>query len=405
MTLRQAVERALAQNPEIAMARLDEVKAQEAVRVQKDPFAPHVFFGSGLAYTNGFPMSIDGAAPSVVQGRASEYLFNRQQSYVVARTKEEARGSAITAAAKKDEIAFRTASLYVDAERAARAGELARKEMESLVKVLATIESRVQEGRELPIEAKRAGFNLAHARSIADALNDDRETAETSLALVLGYSADDRVRPAAEERPVPVLPASEDGAVESALQSSKELQRLQSQIVAKGLDSRASKAARLPRADLVAQYGLFATFNHYQDYFLKYQRNNGEIGVSFVVPLVVGPAAGAAAAEADAEASKLRIQLSNTRNQIAADVRKSYREVRKADSLRDVARLDLEVARDQVAVNLAQFQEGRIRLSQVEDARVTESGKWVAFYDAQYALERAHWDLARQTGNLLSALR
>src|SRR5579862_7066433 len=92
MSLRQAVERALAQNPEIAMARLDEVKAQEAVRVQKDPFAPHVFFGSGLAYTNGFPMSIDGAAPSVVQGRASEYLFNRQQSYVVARTKEEARG-------------------------------------------------------------------------------------------------------------------------------------------------------------------------------------------------------------------------------------------------------------------------------------------------------------------------
>ena len=84
MTLRQAVERALQQNPEIAMARLDELKAQEAVRVQKDPFAPHVYFGSGLAYTNGFPMSIDGAAPSVVQGRVSESLFNRQQSYAVA---------------------------------------------------------------------------------------------------------------------------------------------------------------------------------------------------------------------------------------------------------------------------------------------------------------------------------
>src|ERR1035441_8826875 len=52
MNLRQAVERALQQNPEIAMARLDELKAQEAVRVQKDPFAPHVYFGSGLAYTN-----------------------------------------------------------------------------------------------------------------------------------------------------------------------------------------------------------------------------------------------------------------------------------------------------------------------------------------------------------------
>src|ERR1039457_6829003 len=118
MNLRQAVERALQQNPEIAMARLDEMKAQEALRVQKDPFAPHVYFGSGLAYTNGFPMSIDGAAPSVVQGHASQFLFNRQQSYVVARTKEEARGAGIAASAKKDDVAFRTAELFLDAERA-----------------------------------------------------------------------------------------------------------------------------------------------------------------------------------------------------------------------------------------------------------------------------------------------
>src|SRR5580698_4607990 len=84
MNLRQAVERALQQNPEIAMARFDELKAQAAVRAQKDPFLPHVYVGSGLAYTNGFPMSIDGAAPSIVQARASQFLFNRQQSYTVA---------------------------------------------------------------------------------------------------------------------------------------------------------------------------------------------------------------------------------------------------------------------------------------------------------------------------------
>ena len=94
----------------------------------------------------------------------------------------------------------------------------------------------------------------------------------------------------------------------------------------------AAKAARLPHVDLVAQYGLFATFNHYQDYFLKYQRNNGEIGVSIVLPLLLGPAVSAAAAEADADASKLRIQLANTRNQITADTHQSYREVRKAEA-------------------------------------------------------------------------
>ena len=342
LTLRQAVDRALQQNPEIAMARLDEVKALAAVRVQKDPFAPHVYFGSGLAYTNGFPMSIEGAAPSVVQGRASQYLFNRQQSYVVAETKEEARGAGIAATSKQDDVAFRTSSLYLDAERAGRASEMARKEVESLEKVLTTVQSRVEEGRELPIESKRAELNLARARQLADALEADRETAQTSLAMVLGYSAEDRVRPAAEERPAPPLPASEDAAVESALGSSKELRRLESQIAVKGLEGRAAKAARLPRVDLVAQYGLFATFNHYQDYFLKYQRNNGEIGVSFLVPLLAGPGVRGAAEQSDADAARLRIQLADTRNQIAADTRQSYREMRKAEAPRDVARLDLE---------------------------------------------------------------
>jgi len=405
MSLRQAVERALEQNPEIAMARLDEMKAREAIRLQKDPFTPHVYFGSGLAYTNGFPMSIEGAAPSVVQGRVQQDLFNRQQSYVVARTREEARGAGIAASAKKDEIVFRTAVLFMDAERAARGEEMARQEIESAQKVLAVVESRVQEGRELPLESKRAELNLARARQTADSLDADRETAETSLAIVLGYGAEDRVEPAAGERAVPPMPPSEEAAVASALNSSKELRRLESEIAAKGLDDRAAKAARLPRVDLVAQYGLFATFNHFQDYFLKYQRNNGEIGVSFVLPLLVGPGVSAAAAEANAEASKLRIQLANTRNQITADTRQRYREVREAEAQRDVARLDLEVAREQLSVNLAQLHEGRVLLSQVEESRIAESSKWIAFYDAQYAVERAHWNLARQTGDLLAALQ
>ncbi|MFN7997297.1 MAG: TolC family protein [Bryobacteraceae bacterium] len=405
MTMKQAVGRAQQQNPEIAMAKLDEAKAREAIRIQKDPFTPRIYVGSGLAYSNGFPMSIDGSAPSVLQARASQFIFNRQQSYVLAQTKEEARGAVIATTAKKDDVAFRTASLYLDAERAARAVEMAQKEVESIEKVLATVQSRVQEGRDLPIEAKRAEFNLARAKQVADSLKADQESNETSLAIVLGYTADDRVRPAGEQRTSPQTPSSEAAAIEGALQASTELRHLESQIVAKGLESRAARAARLPRIDLVAQYGLFATFNHYQDYFVKYQRNNGEIGMSFQLPLLPGPGVSATAAQSDADAAKLRLQFSSTRNRITADVRQSFRDIRKAEELRDVARLDLEVAREQLTVDLAMMQEGRLLLRQVEEARIAENDRWVAFYDAQYSLERAQWNLARQMGDLMAMLK
>src|SRR5580693_8974156 len=128
MTLRQAVETALKQNPDITLARLDELKARQGVLVARDPFTPHLIIGSGLAYSSGFPMSIEGSAPSVVQANIVADLFNRQQSLAVAQAKENARGAALGVTSKRDEVVFRTAFLYLDAERAGRLGEFARKQ-------------------------------------------------------------------------------------------------------------------------------------------------------------------------------------------------------------------------------------------------------------------------------------
>src|SRR5947209_800848 len=80
------------------LARLDEVKARQAVRSARDPFFPRLVVGSGLAYSNGFPMSIEGSAPSIVQAQARAFIFNRPQSYQVAVAKENVRGATLTVA-------------------------------------------------------------------------------------------------------------------------------------------------------------------------------------------------------------------------------------------------------------------------------------------------------------------
>ncbi|HTS64699.1 MAG TPA: TolC family protein [Candidatus Acidoferrales bacterium] len=403
MTLRQAVALALKQNPEIELARLDEESARHAVRIARDPFLPHVTVGSGLAYTNGFPMSVEGSAPAVFQARASQYLFNRPQSYAVAQAKESARGAAMDVANKRDEIAYRTASLYLDAERSTRVAELARKEAESLQKVLDAVRAQVAEGRALPLVEKQAAFTLARARQIVENLEIEEAGDETSLAVAVGLSAADRVHPVIGERPAPSLPASEEAALQTALESSHELRKLQSQIAAKGLEIRGEKAARLPRADLIAQYGLFSKFNNYDLYFAKFERNNGEVGVSFQVPLFA-PGVSSQLEQTSTEVSHLRLELANARNRVSADLQQSFRDVKKAQTGAEVARLDLDVAREQLSVYLAQMEEGRVTLRQVEEARIAESDKWIAFYDAQYALEKARWSVLRLTGELVGSI-
>src|SRR5687768_13381551 len=88
MTLAEAIDTALRQNADIVIARLEEQKAAEQVRIARDPFTPRVIAGSGLAKTWGFPMSIEGSAPSVVQARVIQSLYNKPRSYEVAAARE-----------------------------------------------------------------------------------------------------------------------------------------------------------------------------------------------------------------------------------------------------------------------------------------------------------------------------
>jgi outer membrane protein len=405
ITLRDAVELALKQNPELALARLNERKADEAVRIARDPFVPKISAGSGLAYSSGLPMSIEGATPSIVQAQATQFVFNRQQTNLVAAARENARGVAIDASAKREEVAHRTALAYLEAERAARLAETARKQVVSLERVAETVQLRVSDGRELPIEAKRAALNLAKSRQRLQTLEAGRDYAEGSLAALLGFDEKEQVRIVVEDRTPAPLPADEAACAEAALASSKELRRLESALTAKGFEMRAQKAAKLPRVDLVAQYALLGRFNNYEDYFRKFQRHNGQLGVSFQIPIFAGPAVDALASQAATDAARLRLEMQAARNRIAMDARRFYQQVKQAEGARDVARLDLEVARDQLSVLLAQMEEGRAALRQVEEARLAEDEKWMAFVDSNYTVETARLNLLRQTGDLLASLQ
>ena len=405
LTIKQAVDRALTQNADVVMARLDEAKAAQGIRLARDPFIPRLDVGSGLAYTNGYPQSVEGSAPSVVTAKANAFVFNRPQTYVLATARENARGAALATASKRDEVAFRTASLYLDLERAAKLGDMAQKQVESLTKVAATARSRVEEGYELPIEEKRAVVELKRSQQRLESIQFDQDASERSLAVVLGYGAEDHVRTAGEEAYAGPLPETEEAALASALDSNKDLRRLESAMIAKGLEIKGDKAQRLPRVNLVAQYALFSRFNHLDQYFLKFQTNNEQFGLAFSLPLLPGPGISAQVNQAEEDATKIRVEYNSARNRISLDIHQAYQDLKKAQTATEVTQADLDLAREQLSVLLAQMAEGRSSLRQVEEARIVENDKWLAFYDAQFAAERARLTVLRETGELVASLR
>jgi outer membrane protein TolC len=404
MTLQQAVALALTQNPDVLLAKLDQQKARAEVTIAHDPFAPKLFAGSGAAYTYGFPASIDGSGPSIIQTRGSMALFNRQQKYLVDQAQESARGAQIDTARRQDEVAYQVATLFLNVEQMMQSLEVAKRRIDSLARVRDLTAQRVTEGRELPLESKKANLAVLRAQQQMEAMTLDLDAGETSLALAVGETASDRVQAATAQRPPVNVPATEQDSVDQAVANSNELKSLQSSVDAKMLEVKSYRAAWLPKVDLLAQYELFGKYN-YANYFQKFQHNNAEIGASIQFPILLGHRASAQAAQADADIEKLRIEATRTRERLSADTRAAYGNLKRTEAARDVARADLDVAREELTVLLAQMDEGRVLLAAVEAARATEDEKWVAYYDTQRAAELARLNVLRLTGTLEAALK
>jgi outer membrane protein TolC len=405
LTLRQAVDLALRQNPELTATRLDEQKAAQSVRLARDPFYPRVVIGSGAAYTSGYPLTIDGSPPSILQGRAIQTFFNRTKTYQVAEARENERTTLIDIDIKRDDIAFRTASLYLDAERMTEVSEIVRRQIGEFEQIARVVSARVAEGKELDIEQDKAALNLARAKQRAAALNLERVFLEHSLAIVLGYGPEDAVKVSTSERNAPELPKSEEDAVDLALSNSKDLRRLESVLTARGYAVKAQRAARLPQVDLVAQYSLLTRYNFNEDFFGRFNRHAGQLGVSVQLPLLSGTGASALAQQAEIDSTRLRTEIKSLRGRISLDARRSFGELRNVEAAEEVARLDLEVTRKMLSLTLARFGEGRATLADVATLRTGENEKWITFFESQSSRERARLNLLRQTGSLLSALR
>src|ERR1019366_800939 len=103
------------------------------------------------------------------------------------------------------------------------------------------------------------------------------------------------------------------------------------------LEIKSDKAQVLPRVDLVAQYALLTKYSHYDEYFSRFQRHNGQIGASIQVPLFTSASVRAVVAEAETEQRHMQTEVQAARNKIALDVHQSYQEVQKAEIARQLA--------------------------------------------------------------------
>ena len=76
LTLTDAIALTMQNNREVRLAAAAVSRAEAERQEIRSQFRPQIFIGTGLAGTRGFPLSIEGSAPSIVQVASSQSLFN-----------------------------------------------------------------------------------------------------------------------------------------------------------------------------------------------------------------------------------------------------------------------------------------------------------------------------------------
>ena len=408
LSLQQALAIAARENPDIALARLDAQRARHDIDIARDPFSAKMNIRGDAVETTGYPNAIgpDSHSPSLLHQQTDRALYNRPQRYQVAAAKQDARGAELSPKAKADDVARQIASLYLDVEESLKQANALQAEVAANRKLAEATSAKVSGGYVLPVELLRSKVETAQALERLHGIGADREYAESLIAVALGFTGNDLVQPTEREENF-ALPTiqSEDQAADVALRNNKELQQLQSGMLARRLERKSFGAFRLPQADLVEQYSLFAE-RTYEDYFPsdKFQRNNAELGVSFTLPILIGVEPGARLEQAYIDEEKLQVQIEDLAHRIRADTEHSFQQLTQARNALNVARQELDLAHDESATVQSQYGEGRALPTDLERAMNEENEKQLSVYQSETDVERAKLEVLRQMGNLMPAL-
>jgi outer membrane protein TolC len=396
--LKQAVNTALKNSREVALAQVRYNVAEKTVSTNRSAFQPNLYTGSGAAYSYGFPMTVSGQAPSIVNLSYVQTVFNPLQTAQTRAAEERREVQRLELERTRNTVALQTSSAYLELGKVRHSLELMRNQRQSNTRILSFTRQRQGEGLELPIEVTRAELEAARTEQRIVQLESRESTLQQQLSLLLGIPAGSRIVPTTESIPTDDTRRERD-LIDRAFENSLELRQGDYEKRAREHLLAGQIGSKWPSIDIVGEYGLFGKFNNFDDYFLRFQRNNFTVGIQARIPLISSQrSANIALARSELSVSEMELRLK--RQNLELDVSRQYQKVRELEAAREVGRLELKLAQENLQVIQANFQEGRANLRDVERARLDENDKWVAFLDNDYERQRAELDLLNLTGDL-----
>jgi outer membrane protein TolC len=398
LTFRTAIELALKNSTASGLSQADLQRARATVTQSRDVFLPQTVLGAGLGASYGFPLSLEGAAPALFNVNFQGALFNLAQRNYLKAAKSDAEGTTAQNADRRNEVIMETALDYVQLDLLESSLSIQKEQQQAAQKFQDIVAQRVQAGLDSQVDATRA--KLAGARTRMDIAQTQAAADQLRMRLsqLTGLPAAS-IQTSTETIPaMPSVPQDQDLAGE-AVKNNPVVKVADATAQAKEFRAEAERKQLYPSVDYVGQYALLSRFNNYDQFFLKFQRNNITAGVAIRFPFF-NPVQRAAAEVAKAEAAKSRKDAQNVKDQVSTETLKLQRSVQQLAAAREVAQLEHQLSQSDIESTHAKIESGAASIKDEVNARVTEHEHYTAYLNSSFELDRAQIQLMRQIGQL-----
>jgi outer membrane protein TolC len=400
LPLERAIRLALAHSTNSAIAGAEVQRTFASYLELRDNYLPQVNAGSGLGYTYGYPLSIEGSAPALLDVVAQSTVFNPGQRRFLDAAKMDWRASELQNKDQRNAVIQDVALTYAElAKWEARLVRLQQYEAQSQQMEQAVAE-RLQAGVDSAVDLNKAKLTTARVRLHRAQARGSADVLRRHLSILTGLPASSIE---IEPETIPALPpvASQEDLSEKAVASSSAIKFAETHSLAEAMRASGEHRSFWPSIDFSAQYARFSTFNNYTVYFPPhtFKVDNATIGFALKIPLF-NASQRARAEAADAEALKAKKQAETARNQVAEETLKLQRAAEQLEAAREVAELEYQLAQSGLEAAQTRIDAKTGTLHELADARVQAAERFLLFQDADFEYQRARMSLLRATGDL-----
>jgi outer membrane protein len=400
LPLKRAVELALAHSSTAASANADQQRVFSSYREARSQYIPQFIVGSGLGKSWGYPLSLEGSAPSIVNFNSQSTLYNPAVREFVRAARTDWSAATLQSKDQRNQVIQDTVLSYAELSKwETMLGHL-QEEHEAAIQTEQLVSQRIKEGVDSPAMQNKAHLVSARLRLRLAETRGAIDVIRNRLAHLTGLPA---ATIETESESMPPLPEvkQEDDLPGTAVQASPGVQAAAGRAEAESLRARGEHRASLPSVDFAAQYGLLATYNNYQQFFQpgSFQRHNATLGVVIKFP-VFSATQRARAEAADATALKAKKDAETVKNQVSEEALRLQRSVEQTAAAREVADLEYQIAQSNLESLKVRLDAGSIAWHDVQDAREQLNERYNSLQDATFELERARITLLRATGEL-----